>query len=56
MNELSAQGQRDNNPGAAVSLSRKCYGILLSGRVADPERRLEYIPPIYQCNLALRET
>jgi hypothetical protein len=40
MNELLAQAQRDNNPGAAVSLSHKCYGILLSGRVAHPERGL----------------
>jgi hypothetical protein len=38
MNELSAQARKASNPGAAVALLHKSYGILLSGHIADPEK------------------
>jgi len=48
MNELFRQWRADGDPcGTSLSLSRKHYGILLSGRAADAELGVEAIPPIY---------
>jgi hypothetical protein len=48
MNELTAQARPNGaNPSAPVTLSHKSYGLLLSGHVADTERGLQAIPPIF---------
>jgi hypothetical protein len=50
MNELCAQARPNDGITAStapVALSRKSYGLLLSGRVADPEKGLQAIPPIF---------
>jgi len=50
MNELCAQARPNDGRTATtapITLSRKSYGLLLSGHVADPEKGLQAIPPIF---------